>query len=100
MWKKIDNYFRDMVSFGWSIEMLNLNIFEPNSDGSHYIRFALDCWDWNNPNQIPILDTKRYEIHINHIKLNSGKIVYVINHSDYYSTQDDVIDELKRIGIK
>ncbi len=37
MWKKIDNYFRCIAGCGWSIEMRNLNIFDPNSDGSHYI---------------------------------------------------------------
>jgi hypothetical protein len=99
MWKKIDNYFRFIAGCGWSIEMRNLNIFDPNSDGSHYIILGFDIWDWNNPNQIPILDTKRYEIDIKHRKLKNGKYLYIMN-GEFYANQDEVIDEFKRIGIK
>jgi hypothetical protein len=47
-----------------------------------------------------VWDKFQYEVSLNHIRHKNGKILYLINESDYYWTEDEVIEELKRIAIK
>lgn len=100
MWKKIDNYFRDMVASGWHINTHLVDGFNGNSyDKSHYIRLSYVRYDWDNRDHPYLLEHFRYKIHITHRKLKNGKYLYIMD-GEFYGNQDEVIDELKRIGVK
>jgi hypothetical protein len=47
-----------------------------------------------------VMNQLEYEVSLNHIRHRNGKILYILNEGDYYWTEDEVIEELQRVGIK
>jgi hypothetical protein len=90
MCEKIGKYFKDLSSWGWYISK------QYKDDGNYLFNFTRIVITM----ELSEMNSYQYNISFACVKLNNGKYVYVINHSDYYWTEDEVIEELKRIGIK
>jgi hypothetical protein len=93
IYKKIDKYFNELRTWGWIIHRTY------NAKGSNY-RYDLLFTRTIFYMQINVWDKFQYEVSLNHIRHRNGKILYIINESDYYWDEEEVIEELQRIGIK
>jgi hypothetical protein len=46
-----------------------------------------------------VMSEYQFDITLDQKKLKNGKYIYIFN-DEFYSTEDEVIEEMKRIGIK
>jgi hypothetical protein len=89
MYNKIIDYLKDLIDWGWSIHRMYQGDFKV-----HYLLtrtvFEMD----------PCVMTKcQYDITFDHKKLKNGNTLYIFN-DEFFLTEDEVIEEMKKIGIK
>ena len=86
---KIIDYLVDLMDWGWHISRMYKGDFKV-----HYLlkRTVFEM-------EPCVMSEYQYEITLDQNKLKNGKYIYIFN-DDLYSTEDEVIEEMKRIGIK
>lgn len=88
---KILNYLKDLHQWGWYIRRMY--------HGDNKIHYLLTRTVFNIDALPYSINTYQYEISFDGKKLKNGKYLYIFN-DDFYSTEDEVIEEMKRMGIK
>jgi hypothetical protein len=86
---KIIDYLVNLLDWGWYVSRMYNGDFKV-----HYLLtrtvFEMDpC----------VMHKYQYEITLDQKKLKNGKYIYIFN-DEFYSTEDEVIEEMKRMGIK
>jgi hypothetical protein len=86
---KIIDYLVDLMDWGWHISRMYKCDFKV-----HYLlkRTVFEM-------EPCVMSEYQYEITLDQNKLKNGKYIYIFN-DDLYSTEDEVIEEMKRIGIR
>jgi hypothetical protein len=86
---KIIDYLKDLMDWGWYVNRMYQGDLKV-----HYLltRTVIEL--------DPCVMTKcQYDITLDQKKLKNGKYIYIFN-DDFYSSEDEVIEEMKRMGIK
>jgi hypothetical protein len=94
IYKKIDKYFNELRTWGW---IIHRSYKLKGSNERYDLLFSRTMFYMETE---MMMDTFLYEVSLNHTRHRNGKLLYIVNEGDYYWTEDEVIEELKRIGIK
>jgi hypothetical protein len=89
MFYKIQQYLHHLINDGWYVSRHQYTIDKDEL----YLLLTRRSWVRDNS-----YTEYQYELHIKPIKTKKGYI-YRMN-GEFYSTEDEVIEELKRIGIE
>jgi hypothetical protein len=86
---KIIDYLKYLIGWGWYVNRLYKGDYKIN-----YLltRTVIEIDPYT-------ISKCQYEITLDYKKLKNGKYIYIFN-DDLYSTEDEVIEEMKRIGIR
>jgi len=86
---KIIDYLKDLIDWGWYVTRMYQGDFKV-----HYLltRTVIEIDPYT-------ISKCQYEVTFDSKKLKNGKYLYIFN-DDLYSTEDEVIEEMKRIGIR
>jgi hypothetical protein len=86
---KIIDYLKDLIDWGWYVSRMYQGDFKV-----HYLltRTVIEL----DP---MVMNKCQYEITLDHKKLKNGKYIYIFN-DEFFSNEDEVIDEMKRMGIR
>jgi hypothetical protein len=88
---KINEYLK-LVSEGDNLYAVRLN----NTDD---IKYLITRKSYSSDTSLYYINKPQFEICITLKKLKNGKYIYIFN-DEFYSTEDEVIEEMKRMGIK
>jgi hypothetical protein len=89
MFDKIIDYLKDLIDWGWHISRMY-----QGDNKVHYLltRTVIEM----DP---CVMSKCQYEITFDYKKLKNGNIIYIFD-DNYYLSQDEIIEEMKEMGIK
>jgi hypothetical protein len=86
---KIIDYLKDLIDWGWYVSRIYKGDYKLNYLLTRTVIELDPC----------VMSKCQFEITFNYKKLKNGKYVYIFN-DEFYNSVDEVINEMKRMGIK